>query len=333
MKRILCFIGAVALSAVTGCTGGAAGGRKLLSIDFKQGQSLRYKFVSSRDININWDPSQNKTASAKDKVSEYKELFEMVVAYRPVEIEPYGLTTVKATCESVKVQRTSAKARHKDAVETLPGKSFTLKIAPNGRIADYSQLNALICELGENAFRPGRKQGRIKEPDMISDFWASQWFLWDSVSSIPNAAEGVEIGQSWTSRLLIPTPMVLRKARDVTYSLDEVRRTEKGQVAVISSKYSVSESAPTGWSESTPDGWPIPYSGRFQMSGTFGFLRGYQVLDMQGRGEELFNIDTGRIEKYDQEYQIKFSAQFPVSIGSNPEIDIKQKLTMELLGG
>ncbi len=330
MKKILFLIGALALGAVAGCNG-VGGGRKLISVDFKQGETLRYKFVSSRDIDIDWDPSQSKTGMGKSKSTAYKESLELVMAYAPVEIDPYGLTTVKATCESAKVKRTSTKARRKDAVETLVGKTFTLKVSPNGRIADYSELNELVRELGDKAFRPGRRQGRIKEPDMISDFWASQWFLWDAVSSIPNAADGVEAGQSWMSRLFVPTPMVLRKGRDVTYTLDEIRETEKGQVAVISSSYALSESVPKGWSDLEPDGWPIPYSGRFQMSGTFGFLRGYKVIELQGSGEELFNIDAGRTEQYNQDYQVTFSAKFPAGIGANPLIAIKQKLTMKLL--
>jgi len=330
VKKILFLISALAISAAAGCNG-VDGGRKLISVDFKQGQTLRYRFVSSRDIDIDWDPSQSKTGMAKNKTTAYKESLELVMAYAPVEIDPYGLTTVKATCESVKVNRTSTKAKRKDAVQTLPGKSFTIKVSPNGKIADYSNLNKLIHELGDKAFRPGRKQGRIKEPDMISDFWAVQWFLWDAVSSIPNAAEGVDPGQSWTSRLFIPTPMVLRKGRNVTYTLDEIRQTEKGQLAVISSSYALSESVPKGWSESEPDGWPIPYSGRFQMSGTFGFLRGYKVLELQGSGQELFNIDAGRTEQSTQDYQVKFSAKFPASIGASPLIEIKQKLTMKLL--
>ena len=252
---------------------------------------------------------------------------DMVVAYTPIEVDPYGLTTIKATCKSVKVGRTSSgtgrQGTSKDAVENLPGVSFTFTVDPAGKIEDYSQLEKLIKEIGEKAFRQKGKGGRIKEPDMIGDFTATQWFLWDSVSSIEKAAEGVCVGQSWKSKLPVPTPMVIRKARDVTYTLDEIRQTEKGQLAVIRSSYSLADSVPSSW--------PMPYSGSFQMSGRFGFLRGYKFLDLQGQGEELFNIDAGRTEQYNQQYQVQLEASFPMGINMKPRITIKQNLTMELL--
>jgi hypothetical protein len=250
---------------------------------------------------------------------------DMVVAYTPVEVDPYGLTTIEATCKSIKTGRTllGASGGSREAVENFAGASFTFTVGPTGKIEDYSQLEKLIKEVGEKAFRPKSRAGRIKEPDMIGDFIATQWFLWDSVSSIEKAAKGVRVGQSWESKLPVPTPMVVRTARDVTYTLAEIRPTEKGQIAVIRSSYSLADSV--------PDSWPIPYSGSFQMSGRFGFLRGYKFLDLQGQGEELFNIDTGRTEGYKQQYQTQMEASFPMGIGTRPRITIKQTLTMEFL--
>jgi len=316
---------ALVLSVLAGCKG-VATEKELLTVDFQKGQTLRYKFVSSRDVDIDWDLTKSVSRSGKSRVDKSSEAMDMVVAYRPIEVDPYGLTTIEATCESVKIKRSSSAGRRvarKDALENLSGKTFTLTVSPTGKIEDYSQLDKLIREVGKKAFRPGSRRGRIKEPDMIGDFIAQQWFLWDSVSSIEKAAEGVSVGQSWQSKLSVPAPMVFRKARDVTYMLDEIRQAEKGRLAVIRSSYRQAKSVPRTW--------PIPYSGRFQMSGIFGFLRRYKVLDLQGRGEELFNIDAGRIEQYSQQYRMQLEASFPAPLGANPRITIKQNLTMQLL--
>jgi hypothetical protein len=116
----------------------------------------------------------------------------------------------------------------------------------------------------------------------------------------------------------------MRKARDVTYRLDEIRPSEKGRLAVISSFYSPAETV--------PHSWPIPYSGRFQMAGMFGFLSGCKLLDLKGRGKEIFNIDAGRIEQYNQQYQMHLKASLPLPLsGVDPRITIKQNLTMKLL--
>lgn len=304
--------------------------KTLLTVDFQQGQTLEYKFVSNRTTTIDWDPTKSTSASDKAAVSEYPESMEIVVAYTPVEVNPYSLTTIKATCKSVKVTRSSGpggRAGRKDAVESLTGATFTFTVGATGKIEDYSQLEQLIQEVGKKAFRQDTKNERIKEPDMIDDFIATQRFLWDSVSSIEDPAEGVSVGQTWKSKLSVPTSMVLRYARDVTYRLDEIRQSKKGRLAVIRSSYS--------HSESVPPGWPIPYSGKFQLSGSLGFLRmfakGFNVLDLHGQGEELFNIDTGRIEQYNQQYQVLLEACSTPLPGAEPQVAIKQDITMNLL--
>jgi hypothetical protein len=328
LKTAATILTAVVLTVLAGCEPAArekellSEGKELLTVDFQDGRTLRYKFVSSREITINLDMTGKASKSGRSTADKSSESMEMVMAYRPIEIDPYGLTTVKATCESVKIAR--SKGPRRDAVQSLAGKTFTLAVGPTGRIEDYSQLDELLKEIGKKAFRTNTDRGRIKEPDMIGDIVASQWFLWDATSSLKNPSKGVGAGQSWKSKLSLPTPMVMRKARDVTYRLDEIRQSEKGRLAVISSSYQQADSAPRSW--------PIPYSGRFQMPGTFGFYRNYKILSLEGQGEELFNIDAGRTEQYKQQYQMQLSASLllPLS-GVNPKITIKQNLTMMLL--
>ncbi len=321
MKSVLTIIAVLGLSVLAGCNG--AGERNFFTVDFQEGQILRYKFVSSRNISLDWEPAKSESRAGKGRVDKSSESMEMVVAYTPTEVNPYGLTAIKASCESVKTRRSSSADRRRDAAGSFTGKTFIFTVDPAGRIEDYSQLDKLVKEIGKKAFKTKSRGGRIKEPDMIGDFIAAQWFLWDSVSSIKEAAEGVAAGQTWKSKLSVPVPMVLREARDVTYTLDEIRRSEKGRLAVIRSSYTLAKSAPRSW--------PIPYSGRFQMSGTFGFLRRFKVLDLRGWGEELFNIDAGRIEQYNQQYQMQLEASLLMPLGANPRITIKQNLTMQIL--
>jgi len=295
LRTVTTILIVLCLSILTGCppkdgtikTANSNKETELLTVDFNETQTLRYKFVSDREITINWEPSKD--------------------------VAGQGQPTSVKSLESMEM----------DAVENFAGKTYTLKVGPTGKIEDYTQLDKLIKEVGTKTFRSDTSRGRIKEPDMIGDFIASQWFLWDSVASIENASEGVSLGQSWQSKLSVPTPMVLRKARDVTYKLEEIRQGEEGRLAVISSSYSAAETV--------PQSWPVPYTGRFQMSGKFGFLGNYQILDLQGSGEELFNITSGRTEQYTQHYQLLLQASIPLGIGEKPNITIIQNLTMDLL--
>ncbi|MCL5282358.1 MAG: hypothetical protein M1376_20925 [Planctomycetes bacterium] len=297
-------------------------GRVFFTVDFQPGETLRYKFTSKKNIAVDWDPN---AATKSNHVQEQSETFEMIVAYTPVEVDPYGVSTICATVESVRAVRSggpSARNFGTDAVESAQGKSFALKVDPRGKIVDASELATLIQEMGKQAFRAGTAMGRVKEPDMIGDFIASQWFLWDAESSLERPAEGVAVGQTWRSQLSVPTPMVMRQARNVVYQLDEARQDADGSFAVITSTYTPAESVPAGW--------PIPYAGRFQMSGTFGFLGPYEVLGLEGTGTELFNLKTGRIEERQQKYVLRVKAGLPpLGIKANPHITIEQTLTME----
>jgi hypothetical protein len=314
---------ALVLSLLAGCQ---TAPKEVLTVDFQKGQTLRYKFVSSRDIEVDWGMETKSSKEAtKSGIRKSSESMEIIVSYTPVEITA-GLTTVNATCESVKVTRNSETTRQRetgDAVESLAGKTFTFNINAAGKIEDNSQIEALIKEAGEKAFRSRGDNDRIKEPDMIGDFTATQWFLWDSVSSIKKPIEGVSLGQTWNSTVSVPLPMVTRQARDVTYKLEQVRDSNQGRIAVITSTYSPAKS--------TSANWPMPYSGSFQIIGTFGFLRNYKLIDLQGTGQELFNIDKGRTEQYNQQFQANFDAALAMPLGVNPKIKIKQILTMQLL--
>ena len=325
MKATLLILAALVLSIQTGCKPTVGEDKiqgepgELLTVDFQAGQTLRYKFVSSREITLDWETTAEESRSGRPVSDKSSESLAIIMAYTPIEIDQYGLTTVKAVCESVKVKRSKGPGR--DAVESLSGRTFTLAVGPTGRIEDYSQLDKLLKEIGKKVFR---ENSDIKEPDMIGDFVATQWFLWDAVSSIKQPSRGAAAGQSWNSKLSVPTPMVMRKARDVTYRLEEIRPGEKGRLAVISSSYEIADSAPRDW--------PIPYSGKFQVAGAYGFYRNYQVLSLEGKGEELFNIDAGRTEQYNQQYQMQLSASMLLPLpGVNPKITIKQNLTMNLL--
>lgn len=300
------------------------GKRVLLTVDFEQGQTLRYKFVSNRDVFVDWDPN---AASSENRVQKYTERLEMVVAYTPTEVDPYGVSTVRAVCEKVQAARAgrpSQRSVDTDAAESAEGKAFTLKVDPRGRLVDPSELEALIQATGEKAFRSETSRGRVKEPDLVGDFVAGPWFLWDCISSVEQPVEGVTLGQTWESKLPVPTPMVIRKARDVTYRLEEVRAADDGSLAVIASTYALADE--------TPSDWPVPYSGRFQMSGTFGFLGGYQTLGIEGEGENLFDVDAGRMVKGAQRYKMEMKASLPpLGIQANPYVTIEQTLTVELM--
>lgn len=300
-------------------------GAVLLSVDFEPDQTLVYNFVCERTIHVNLDPTGKYSKGKQDgKEQTQVEKLEMQIAYKPVTIDPVGVSVIEAACNSVKATRTgTGRTQDKaDAVENLAGKSFTLKISPTGKIVDYTSLDSTAKELAEMAFGGGEtKKGKIKNPDMVMDFLATQSNIWDSVATIKNPLKGVDKKSKWSSKLLAPMPYVSKIGRTVEYRLAGL---ENNNQACIESVYSLSK---------TPSDVTLPYSGGFQMKGMFGFLQGYKVLDITGQGKQLFDIDKGRIVSDTQEYTATVSATI-FGLGSDeltPNIKIEQKLTMTLV--
>ncbi|MGD0598128.1 MAG: DUF6263 family protein [Sedimentisphaerales bacterium] len=325
MSRTKILIVALIVGIIGGCTSAPSPRKILLTVDFKPGQTLKYKFVNSRNMAVDWGPMRG---GGPSKINKSSESLEMVVSYTPVEVDPYGVSTIRADCESAKAKRTSESPRQQnwqEAAEGFAGKSWTFTVDARGKIVDGSGFRDVLLQVGQRAFRADRSKGLIKEPDMLFDVIAMQWFLWDSVSSVNNPTKGVAVGDKWKSVLAVPATMVLFAARDVNYTLSEIRvQDANNRIAVIDSSYFLL------WPN--PPEWPVPYTEPFQMSGIFGFLRGYKTHDLQGHGQELFNIDAGRTERYSQSYTVHASASLPMGLGGvNPQITIDQNMTMELL--
>ncbi len=303
----------------------------LLSVDFEPNVPLRYKFVCERQIELDLDSKgryRKEGAKSRGQVQNYTEMLEMEIVYKAVEIDPYGYSIIEATCRNAKVVRSSTGGRspsRPDAAETLAGKSFTLKIMPTGKIADYSSLEALLKEVGQNAFGGTEsKRSNVKDPDMIMDFAATQWGLWDSISSIKRPLKGLKKNSKWTSELLAPMPFVARVGRDVKYRLAGVVESNDAAYAEITSSYSLSKSP--------PENIPMPYSGTFQMRGTFGFLQSYRMLSLEGTGRQLYDIERGLIKSDIQQYKAEAAASIFGGLGGvEPSIKIDQKITMTLI--
>lgn len=325
MRRItilLCIT--VTLCTLAGC--GESDRRELLIVDFKPDTTMRYKLTSYRDIALELKSNDPKM-KGKNKPQIMSEKLELVIAYNPVEVDPFGITTIEGKCESAKVTRKTFtdRAAPKDATEWLAGRTFTIQLSPTGKIADYSGLTGIIRELGKKAFASNRsRKQKIKDPDMIHDFMAMQWFLWDSVATIKKPLKGVEKGNSWKTSQLVPLPIPIIAVRDTTYTLDEITETPDGRKAVINSEYALSDEKLKNC--------PSPYPESFAMKGMFGFLRNYKYLTLVGQGKQIFNIDTGTVESDQQQYKMTISAAFILPLGDSvPIITIDQKISIELL--
>jgi len=257
--------------------------------------------------------------------------FDIVLRYETIEIDSYGIATLNVYCDSVSAAPLSP--AHVDAIETLAGKNFTITVGPDGGIYDKTQLINIIQEVGDASFlKPpdGRdpNKERVKDPDIVDDFTAIQWFLWDSLSSIETSIDSLQVGDKWKSYLPVPTATVVRPAREVIYKLSEIKRTDKGRIAVINSTYKQTDVVPSDWP-------PFPWSGEFLLTGNVGFFmsvfQGLVVVSLEGHGQELFNIDLGRIESSEQEYKVIFRPRVSPMPGTDPIITMEQKVKVQLL--
>jgi hypothetical protein len=295
-----------------------------LLVSFEKDVPITYKMVSERTTEIDLTTSD---PTKKSRPQSITEKLELVMTYTPVEVDPFGLTTVRAECVSSTVTRSSFSGRKesRDAMETLPGKSFILKLSPTGQISDYSDLQRVARELGKVSFADGDAGQNIKNPDMIYDFIAMQWFLWDSIAAIPDPIN-LTVGQTWQAKQLVPWPVPLYQppARITAYTLDGITaEPDQPRRATIHSTYTLSEEPMKDFAQ--------PYEEtRFQMRGLFGFLRNYKFQSIDGTGEQVFNMDKGLIESDRQHYTLRVTAAFMLPLGDSlPVLTVDQKISLE----
>lgn len=297
---------------------------QLFSVDFKPDEPVRYKFISTRSI------STSLKSGSKSSSQATSETLEFVMDFKVSGGDRYGISEITATCRSAKVTRKGfpGLGRGLDPVEGLAGQSYTFQLNPTGRISEYPEIESLVQKLGERAFVSSTQSGRIKGQDMITDFIAIQWYLWDAVASIEEPLKGLSVGQNWTSQQYVPLPMPLtavkHAVRETTYTLKEITESETSPKAVITSSY--------GMTDLPGQEWPVPYSGSYRMRGTFGFLRNYEFTSLSGSGEQIIDLDSGTVESFQQQYKIGMKAAFMLPLGDiSPRLTVSQKISAERL--
>jgi hypothetical protein len=298
-----------------------------LLVSFEEDVPITYRMVSERETEIDLTTGDPKKKSRPQTTTEK---LEVVMVYTPVKVDPFGLSTLKVECQSAKVIRSgfSGKQNATDAMETLVGKSFTLKITPTGKVADISDLERVASELGKASFSAAKKNTRIKNPDMIGDFLAMQQYLWAGSSAISNQLD-LKTGDTWQTQQSIPWPVPIYPppGRTTTYVLDQIIQDPnvpaQPRKARVTSTYALSE---------TPlEDYIRPYEeGKFQMRGLFGFLRNFQFKHLEGSGTQVFNIDDGLVESDRQQYLLDVTARFMLPLGDSlPMLKIDQKISIE----
>jgi hypothetical protein len=327
VSLLLCGILGIVIVSMSGCGTPPKRGDNLLIVNFQKDKVLRYQMVSKRETNLELQSSG--TGQKQGQPQKTSESLELVMAYKPLKVNPFGLTKIECTCESAKVNRSALTGKSNssgDAIEKLAGKTFTLELSPVGKIEDFSQLEKLLLEVGNASFDTSRSDMRVKNPDMIYDFIALQWYLWDSVSSVPNPMGGVKPQMTWTNTQVVswPVPVPNMPCRITTFTLDSMKEENGQQKAVIGSAYQISPK--------TLENFPKPYEGSFQMRSLFGFLRDYKFQTIQGKGQQVFNLTTGQVESDSQEYDLAATASFPFPLGDSvPRLNIHQIMTVKLL--
>lgn len=303
---------------------------RLLSVDFQKEQPLRYRFVSERDVELKLSNNDNK------KTQKASESLDMVVSYELVEQDIYGVSTIKATCESVKVERASfSKSRRgkADAVESIAGKSWSFKVNPLGKLEDTAGLEKLLKEIGAKSIKEQGKR-RIKDQDMIWDVYATQWFMWNPIESIEDPVKGVCEGQKWSSYLSVPFATLVAAEREVDYTLAEKAEDQPENQVVIDAEYSLAklDKDLKGNLKTKLGEIPSPYEGSYQMRGMFGFLRSYKPMELAGSGKVVFDAERGVLVSNKQSYTLDMFAAFMFPLGDSvPELKVDQKIEVYLL--
>lgn len=298
-----------------------------MALDFDAASPLRYRYVSSREVQI---VLTSGSAGKKEDSKRSSESIEMVFAIRPVDLNPYGLSTLEFTCESVQIKRSSfsGKASGSDAMQSLQGRSYTLQVSPTGQMElTESFLNTLRL-IGQNSFvdKPDSKQ-RIKDPDMILDWLFFHYTLWDLTASNPKALRGIVAGSNWPSEQFLPWPVPIQNlpSRTLTYTVENIEERQGTRLATVRTQYQLREKPLLNF--------PMPYEGNYQIRGSlFSVLRNYRHESLEGTGHLVFNLTDGRLESAEDQYTLVTAADFILPLGDSvPKLTIQQQIRIERL--
>ncbi len=310
------------LMSLTGCQQGV---QTALLLDFPTDQPLTYKMVSERTTEIRLTGD----SAGRQQSHSVSESLELVIEYRAVESNPFGLSTIEGKCVSAKVNRETMRSqsgRTGDVAEGLAGRTFRFTISPAGRIEDYSELNALVKELGAKSFVEGVKAPTlVKDPDMLTDFIAMQWYLWDCSASVKDPSGGVQGLKGWKAIQLLPLPIPIPVARETTFRLSEIQDQPDKKAAIIASSYAISEAE-------IPH-WPQPYEGKFNLKGSlFAVMRNYRFKSIEGGGTAVMDLNRGVLESDQQQWKVDITAEFLLPLGNSlPQIAVHQKVNIQLV--
>lgn len=295
------------------------GPRTTLLVDFPADTPLKYKMTSQRKVEIRLTGDKPQ----RDQSHTVNESLELVMEYRAVESNPFGLSLIEGKCLSATVKRDSLRgtqpSKNPDVAENLAGRSFRFTISPTGRIEDYTDLEKLVKELGAKSFIEGIKAPtRVKDPDMLTDFIAIQWYLWDGSAAVKNPSGGVQMGKDWKAIQLLPVPVPIPVARETTYRLTETQDQAVPKKAILASSYAISD-------KEVPN-WPKPYEGVFNLKGSlFAVMRNYRFNTIEGSGTTVMNLDQGLLESDQQQWKVGITAEFLLPLGNSlPQILVDQ---------
>jgi hypothetical protein len=324
VRIIMVILATAALGLLAGCqNGGVRSDENLIVIEFRPDEPLTYQLTSQRDILIELVDGQGKLQPGQShKMSEQLDL---QMTYTPTDVDPLGLTTIEARCDSAKVTRQGFRTsgpEPKDLAEKLVGKTFTFQVSPSGKPADTAAMDAALNAFIESGFvSASGPVKRIKDPDMVVDFLALQYHLWDSVAMIPDPLS-VRAGMQWASDQLTPLPFPLPATRATTYTLRDPGTGETPK-AVMEIAFALSDKEPR-W-------WPPAYQEVFNLRGSlFAILRNYRFRSIEGGGQAVFDVTQGVLERETQEYKTVMDAAFMLPLGdTRPVITIEQKLRAE----
>lgn len=326
IKYLKCALLIAVIVVIAGCQEDYSN-RQFLVVDYQPNQPVCYKMISHRKSVVDLDPSGKMSKGGKSSAKQVDEKLEITASLTLLDVDKYGYLTIECKYVSVNALRVGASSKGSDAVESLAGKSAQIKMTPAGLIVDDSQLVSLIQDAGSRALSEKSKDGEaaVKSEEMLSDFVALQFYMFNFLESIKEPLDGLAVGSKWSSELTTPLPLAANVGRKVNYQLKETVFDPNSQTnkAVIVSDYELLTYRP----KSTPN----IFAGKaYRQKGFFGVLR-VKPKSLTGSGEIIYDIDKGILIKDSQQYELELSAALFLPLPGLDEgvMKVSQKLSIE----
>ena len=203
-----------------------------LALKFTPQDSTTYKVTAQTEMSLKFEGSLSKDAAFEDRLND--DGIEMTFTQQIQSVDDEGSAVAKITIKELKyfsIYRnnpvldfdSSREEDRNNPLAKLIGQSYTIKIAPTGKVIEVIDVKQAAVKGRTSAHEAAL---RLLKPDVIKKL--------HTISGLPDADKSqLCTGENWSSIKTFPFPIIGQESYERIYTLKEIKYTDGRQIAIV----------------------------------------------------------------------------------------------------